>query len=327
MSPGHFVAHNWALSLAIVLLLFPLGFRDRPYIMHTSTITLITIGYVASLRLKLSAYLLDLGHLVWAGIGAYLSTVLMIQLGMPFWANIFLLPPMVGVLAGLIAIPATRAVAVYLAIVTISLGSLAVLFFSNIWRGVFGGTGGIWDIPGPNALGPVVFSKPDHTQYETAYFYLALALLLLIFFVLWRIEHSRIGLTFRSIREQAPLAEAMGINLRREKVICFGIASAMAAALGIFYAHYVHVVTPEAFGIGPSFVLFVYVVVGGRGHILGPAVGAISFIILSEKLRFLELYQPFFLGLALIVFMRFIPDGIAGLGMRLAQRFKSRQLY
>ena len=321
---ARFLPRHWLVLLGGVLLLFPLWAGDRPYLMLLATTTLLSIGYVSSLRLKLSAYLLDLGHLAWAGMGAYLSAVLMTRLGVPFWANLGLVPVAVGILAAATAFPATQTAALYLALVTMSLGAVVVLFFSYVRRDLFGGIDGLRDIPGPDALGPVSFFDPvRHRNNETLYFYLGLAIVAALLLLLWRIERSRLGLTFRSIREQPTLAEAVGIHLRRERVICFASASAMAAAVGAFSAHYGHVITPDDFGIAPSFALFVYIVVGGRSHILGPALGVVLFVVAREQLRSLEQYQPILLGAALILFLLLIPDGIAGLTMRLSARIKA----
>lgn len=310
----NFMARNRLVLVLILPLLFPLWGQDKPFIMFTAIMALLTTGFAMTLRLKLSAYLLDIGHLAWVGIAAYLSSVFVMRLGIPFWANLFLVPVIIGILSALIAIPATRTVAVYLAIVTISLGEMVRLFFSNVWRGVFGGIGGIWDIPGPEALGPFTFTKQDHTTF----FYLALALVVIIFIMLRRIERIGPGMVFRSIRENATLGESVGLWLRKEKVLCFALASALVAPLGVFAAHYIHVITPADFGVAGSFALFIYIVVGGRGHILGPALGVILFVIVTEVLRTqgVDEYQPFFMGGALIIFLLFIPDGVVGFIMR-----------
>ena len=320
---ARFFLRRWLVFLGAGLLLFPVWAGDKPYVMLLANTTLLSVGYVSTLRLKLSAYLLDLGHLAWAGIGAYLSAVLMMRLGIPFWANLLLVPLAVGILAAATAFPASQTAALYLALVTMSLGSVVVLFFSYVRRDLFGGIDGIRDIPAPNAIGPVSFFDPaQHRNNETIYFYLTLAVIAILLLLLWRIERSRVGLTFRSIREQPGLAEAVGIHLRRERVICFAIASAMAAVVGALSAHYVHVITPEDFGIASSFALFVYIVVGGRSHILGPALGVVLFVVVREQMRSLDQYQPILLGAALILFLLLIPDGIAGIAMRLRTRFR-----
>lgn len=312
---------NQLLLLALPLLLFPLWGQDKPYIMFVGVLTLMYISLTMSLRLKLSAYLLDIaGHLAWVGIGAYLSTVFTMRLGISFWLNIFIVPIIVGFISILIAAPAIRARGVYLAVVTIAFAELVRLFFSNMWKDVFGGQGGIWDIPGPSALGPFTFTKEDHVTY----YYLMMAILVITVYFLRRIDRSRIGLVFRSIREQEVLSESVGVNVTRMKVICWAISCAMAGAVGVFWAAYIHVIVPDDFSVLLGFVFMIYVVVGGRAHLLGPALGVVLFVIVTEALRTqgVDEYQPFFLGGALILFILFIPDGLSGLYVRQQARLQ-----
>lgn len=307
-------------SIALVLLPllgYPLVAGGNPYLMFTAILTLYTIGVTLTLRLKLSAYLLDIaGHLAWVGMGAYFSAALHQQWGWPFWLSLIFVPPVVGLISAAVAFPAIRTQGVYLAIVAIAFAETVKRFFDNFFQGVFGGHGGIYDLDGPEAIGPITFGKDDHV----AYYYLLLALLLGIVYVLRRIDRSRIGLTFRSIREQEPLAQALGVNVARMKVLNWAISCTLAAVLGVFFAAWLRAFNPDEFGSGAGFFLMAYIVVGGRGHLLGPALGVILFVIMRESLREFELLQGLIWGIVLIIFIVFIPDGIFGLISRAYQR-------
>ncbi|MBM3940420.1 MAG: branched-chain amino acid ABC transporter permease [SAR202 cluster bacterium] len=318
--------HNNSIGLMVVpLLIFPIFAGGNPYLMFTGILALYTIGVTLTLRLKLSSYLLDIaGHLAWVGMGAYFSSALQVHLGWPFWVNLIAVPPIVGLISVLVAMPAIRTQGVYLAIVAIAFADIVVLFFGNMFTGVFGGHGGLYALPGVNNLGPISFGKDDHV----AYYFLLVGIMAFIVYILRRIDRSRIGLSFRSVREQADLSEAVGLNVYWTKVLNWGISCSLAGLLGVFFAAYLRAFNPDEFSSAAGFFLMAYIIIGGRGHLLGPALGVVLFVVMRESLRSLELWQSLFWGVIMIIFIMFIPDGIYGLikrGWEWGIAFRARQ--
>jgi branched-chain amino acid transport system permease protein len=170
-----------------------------------------------------------------------------------------------------------------------------------------GGWGGIIGIPRPDPIGPVEFTT------KTDYYYLALALLLLIALVFNALYSSRIGRAWRAIKLSPNLAGTLGINDYRYRLLSFVVGSTAAALAGGFYAHYAQTITPGAFGGWLSIYIQLYSVLGGlEYYILGPAIGALVMTFVPEYLRVVKEVEPIVTGILLLVIILFFPGGILG---------------
>lgn len=163
-----------------------------------------------------------------------------------------------------------------------------------------------------------------------AYAYLALVLLLLTSFIFYRVYNSRIGLTFRAIRDADILAECLGINIMRYKVYAFVMASFFAALAGGIFAPYMRTVHPDYFSIWVSTDASIYAIIGGLGSFWGPIVGASLLIPLVELLLSgAAQYKALLFGTLLIMTIITQPEGIIGLVRRISpvreRLLKSRQ--
>jgi branched-chain amino acid transport system permease protein len=126
---------------------------------------------------------------------------------------------------------------------------------------------------------------------------------------------SRIGRAWVAIREDETAALAMGINGFRVKLIAFAVGASLAGLAGTVQAHVTYTVTPEQYlfaGTTPpnSAFLLAAVVLGGMGTIAGPLIGAALLFLIPNKLQFLDDYQLLAFGLALVLLMRFRPEGL-----------------
>jgi branched-chain amino acid transport system permease protein len=169
-------------------------------------------------------------------------------------------------------------------------------------------TNGPLGLPGvpPPALGPFVL------RGKTSAYYLVLAAAALAYLVCLRLVRSRIGRALIALRENEPLAAAVGIDGTRLLVLVTVVSAAMAGAAGSLYAHYTRFVSPEVFLFSYTVTMVVMVVAGGKGTLAGPVVGALIFTALPEALRAVASWQWQMLayGVFLILIVFFLPRGI-----------------
>jgi len=251
--------------------------------------------------------LLDLGYVGFYGIGAYTAGLLTIHYDISFW---YILPLAAanGALWGtLLGAPTLRLTGDYFAIVTFGFSELVVLVIRNeLWL-----TRGPMGLPGISP--PAVFGHELSRGWE--YYYLIIFLLMVVLLVVSRLEDSRIGRAWYSIREDEIAAQCSGVNLIRYKVTAFAISAAIGATGGAFYANWFKFIHPDMFKFWESILVLCLVVFGGLGSIVGTMLGALVLIPLTEILRIVlpqELFSGRYLiyGLVLVLMMRWRPDGL-----------------
>jgi branched-chain amino acid transport system permease protein len=311
------MSRNWqkksTISLLIGLLLFLVpAFVKSSYILHVFVLIYLAIIYTVSLRLVLANGLLSFGHGAFAGIGAYASALLMMKVGLPFLLSMIIAATLSALVGGLIAFPSLRVRGAYFVIFSWAFGEVFVIMYKRL-KGIFGGASGLYGIPGPSLFGMTFTSK-------LAYFYLALALMLITVAVCYRIETSRFGMIIKSIGNSEDLAESVGINLPRYKVLNFSLACFFAGIAGTFLAHYTHFLSPEMFGIGLSESIVVFMLVGGGGNILGAIIGATILTAIPEILAFTSFYRMIVYGAILILTIIFLPGGLVSLPQLVRKR-------
>jgi len=261
---------------------------------------------------------LNLGHAAFYGIGAYASTLLVMNLGVPFWAA-FAIGAMLSAIAGMtLALFAARLRGHYLAIASLGFAVIVHQVLLN-WISLTQGPLGIYAIKPPPAIAlsglPVVtFGDP------AAMFYLVAGFALLSYLFLDQLVRSPIGETLAAIREDEVSAASFGINCTAWKVFAFGIASALAGAAGGFYASFVGTLVPDAFAITESFTLLAMVIVGGMGTLIGPVWGAALLTILPELFRGFGDFRLVVYGLMLTLVVLFMPGGIVQAARLLRRR-------
>ncbi len=308
---------------ALILLLFLIPrFIKAAYILHILIMVAVNVMLASSLRLIATSGQLSLGHGGMMVIGAYSSALLVMKLGFSTWAALPAAGLATGVVAVLVGYPFTRLRRIYFTMVTIFFAEVIRLIIEQ-WRELTGGTSGLLNIPRPNAIFAFGFVDIDFTS-RAHFYYLILVMVLITLWVLYALEHSRIGLTWFSIRQADSLAESIGVNTTRFKVIAFGIGCFFAGIAGAFYSHYMAVLTPTSFGVFYAINILVYMVVGGMGRFSGPIAGALVLTVLPESVRILKEYQPFvFAGVTMLTVL-FLPEGLVGLPGRLKKLVKER---
>ena len=275
------------------------------------------------------AGLLDLGYVAFLGVGSYTvalvsgSTASRFHVTYPFWAQI-LLGVTVAVIAGvIIGAPTLRLRGDYLAIVTLGFGEIFRIVVTNL-NGASGpnltnGAEGIFGVPDLTLFG-YSFEK-QHKIFGVTfgkfanYYLLLLIAMALVVFIFARVNDSRIGRAWVAIREDETAAGAMGINGFRFKLLAFALGASLAGFAGTINAHLINTVTPDQYLFSASSppnsaFLLAAVVLGGMGTITGPLLGATLLYLIPAKLSFFNDKQLLLFGLALILMMRFRPEGL-----------------
>ncbi|GAW91920.1 branched-chain amino acid ABC transporter permease [Calderihabitans maritimus] len=220
----------------------------------------------------------SLGHAVYFGIGAYASTMLMMEWQISPWLGM-LIGMILAVLVSLaIGYPTFRLKGHYFAIATLALGEIFMIIFSN-WEWV-GAAVGLY-LP----ILPSVWINFQFTE-KTPYYYIALGMLGLTLLVTRLVEKSRLGYYFRAIKNDQDAAKALGINTTYYKMVAMAISAALMAMAGTFYAQYVLYIDPNSvLAMSISIQACLVAVMGGVGTLWGPVIGAAILVPLSEFTR------------------------------------------
>ncbi|HSQ08949.1 MAG TPA: ABC transporter ATP-binding protein [Chromatiaceae bacterium] len=280
------------------------------------------------------AGLLDLGYVAFYAVGAYFYAILaspQFGIHLPWWA---LLPTGAGIacLFGvLLGAPTLRLRGDYLAIVTLGFGEIIRIFLNNLNApvNVTNGPQGI-NMVDPVTIAGSALTKPMdlfgiQISGAHAHYYLFLAMTLLVIFIAFRLQSSRIGRAWAAIREDEVAAEAMGINTRNIKLLAFAMGATFGGLGGGLFAAFQGFVSPESFTLMESIMILCMVVLGGMGHIPGVILGALLLTMLPELLRYIGPLQQeligrvvvdpsdlrmLLFGVALVLVMLFRPQGL-----------------
>jgi branched-chain amino acid transport system permease protein len=268
----------------------------------------ILMGMGLNLEVGLAG-LLDLGFVAFFAVGAYTTALLTADsphalLHLSYWAAMpiaVLLSIGMGVLFG---IPVLGVRGDYLAVATMGLGEIVrVIVLSDFASPLLGGAQGILQIPKP-AIGGITLGNP------VALFYLTLVASAVAAFVAWRLENSRLGRAWMALRDDEDVAQALGINLIRSKLLAYGLGAAFAGLAGSIFAVMLSSVYPSSFQLVVSINVLALIIVGGMGSLPGVVLGAILLIGLPELLREFGEYRYLLYSAVLIVMMRLRPEGM-----------------
>jgi len=251
---------------------------------------------------------LNLGQSAFYGLGAYVSTLLITKLGVPFWGAFAAGVAFAGLAGMILALFAVRLRGHYLAIASLGFAVIVHQILLN-WISLTQGPLGIYAIPPPPAIAiPGLFTIDFRNP--VALFYLVAGFALLTYFILDQLVRSPIGETLTAIREDDISASSLGINAAAWKVFAFGVGAAVGGAAGCFYATFVGTLVPDAFFITESFTILSMVIVGGMGTLIGPVWGAILLTLLPELLRGIGDLRLVVYGVALTLVVLFMPGGL-----------------
>lgn len=282
------------------------------YFLHILIISGIYIILTLSLNLILGyTGIPALGHIAFACVGAYTSSLLALNYGISPWIGLLIGACFSSVLGLVIGFPSMRLKGDYLALATFGFGVI-VYSVSKNWVNLTRGPMGLPGIPKFNILG-------FELQPVGAYLILVIVFVIITTFVINRIVDSPFGRNLRSIREDEIASLSIGKNINKYKLTVFVIGAFFAGIAGSLYAHYITFIDPSSFTVMESIAVLLMVVFGGMGNIKGSFIGALVLVIFPEMLRFLGMpssvaapLRQMIYGLLLIVLMLKRPQGIIG---------------
>ncbi|ABC82196.1 branched-chain amino acid ABC transporter permease [Anaeromyxobacter dehalogenans] len=326
------------------LAIFP-QFVKKPYVLHMGVLLFLAViqgqawnvvgGYAGQY---------SVGHAAYFGVGAYVTMMLLEVNKIAPWWGVWAAMAASVLLSLVIGSITFRLRGPYFVLASISVAEiirLATLYFKDLTRGAEGFLLG--EIPTMNLLGNEILFIGKRPFY-----FVGLGLAVVAVAVNWVVQHSKLGYYFQAIREDQDAAHSLGINLSFYKNVALSISAALTALAGGFYAMFVKFIDPNTvFGLDVSVQIVLLCIIGGIGTIIGPVIGAVVLVPLSEILRnpkglvqvgvlppdsgfvtFVERYLSnahlLVYGILVVLVILFAPEGVLGVIRRAATRWGRR---
>ncbi len=290
--------------LAVVLMLVPLALTNDFYY-EVAIIALFNAMIAVGLNLLMGyAGQISLAHGAFAGLGGYLSAILVGTYGLD---PLFAIAVSMGIMAAfayLIARPILRLSGHYLAMATLGVGVIVSIALTNEEE-FTGGTDGM-SVEGFSLLG-----YPLDQGWQ--WYLLASVLLLGLMALSHNLIRSPLGRILRSLHDSEKAASSVGVDIARYKSRIFVLSVLIATLAGSLYAFFAGFISPQEAGFGRSIELVVMVVLGGMGRLYGAVIGAVILTLLPQFLASFEEYQTLIYGMIIIGVMVFMPRGIVSL--------------
>ena len=267
----------------------------------------LTIGYAGQK---------SLGHAAFLGIGAY-TVAILLKVGISFWIGLPLAMLLCFVVGLGLGFPALRVQTIYLAFATLGFNTALWLVMRNEeW--LTGGTFGINNIARPSLFGIDLSSN-------LKYYYFVLGVTVIMCALLWKLLASPWGKAFTALRDNPIRAESLGVNIQAYTLLSFAIGAVYAGVAGALFAPLVEFIEPAPFAVSSSIMMYLMVVVGGAGYFFGPLLGSAVGVILPEWLRGMQDWYLLSFGIAVILLMLWLPDGLLSIPDKLRARRQSRE--
>jgi branched-chain amino acid transport system permease protein len=286
-------------ALAVVVFTLPLWLKNPTYLQIL--IFMLLYAYLTTAWNLVGGFagVLPLGHSAYVGIGAYTSTILWITWGISPWLGMWAGAVLAAIVGMIIGIPTLRLRGAYFALSTMAFGEGVRVLAENVVQVgpcVVGGPQGICLplVPGNNLAVFQFISKAP-------YYYIILIMLCIAILITWFLSRVRFGYYLAAGGEEPEAAQALGVNVARYKVMAMALSCFMAALGGTFLAQLTLYFYPkQILGLDFSFELAFIALIGGRGTIAGPVIGALLLRPVSEFTRiYLSSVLP---GLHLMIF-------------------------
>lgn len=300
------------LALLAMLTLLPFILPNRFYISLVNEMLIyallamsldVLFGYTGMLSFMHNAYL---------GISAYVVGLFLIHVAPSSLWLAFL----VGIIGtSLIALPVgwvqVRTGGLAFALLTLAFG---MMFFTVVWKwySLTGGDDCLMGVPHPDiTIGGWVLGN---TGNATVMYLFSLVIVVICFFLTWRIMHSPFGAVLKAIRENAERASFVGINVGKFKLLGWMLACALASVSGALFILYRGYIGPETMGAFAGGAVLMMVLLGGHGSLWGPTIGAAIFIFIQDYISTMTEHWDVFVGLVVVLLVLFMPRGVVGLG-------------
>jgi branched-chain amino acid transport system permease protein len=259
------------------------------------------------------AGVLPLGHAAFVGIGAYTSTVLFLQYGVSPWIGMIVGGVLAAIVGIIIGLPTFKLRGAYFALATIAFGEGIRVLVENIdYLGPFNlnGPRGLQIPPLNVGLANLMFTNKE------PYYYIILVMLVAVLALTYSISRSKLGYYLNAGGEEPEAAMALGVNVARCKLIAMAMSSFLTALAGAFYAQLTLFIHPKSvISLDLSFEIAFIGLIGGRGSIAGPVLGALLLRPVSDFSRIyfgatLPGLHLIIFGTVLVLVMIFQPRGL-----------------
>jgi branched-chain amino acid transport system permease protein len=247
---------------------------------------------------------ISIGHAGFWALGAYASALSVVKLGLPFLVGVAVGGAVAAVFGVLVALPALRVQGHYLAIATLGFA----LFVQQVlfeWEWLTGGRQGLF-VPRPSLLGVELAD-------DFSYYYVLLALFLLLAWVTGNFARSHTGRSLMALRMSSIAAECCGIPRPKHIIIAFAISAFFTGVSGALYGHLLGHLSTETFSLAASLSFLTMAVIGGLHSRAGALLGGAYLALAPEVLREFKDAQMVIYGVTLVLFMQFLPGGLASL--------------
>jgi branched-chain amino acid transport system permease protein len=294
-------------ALLVTALILPVVVTNN-FVLHALTMSLIFAILAASWDLLFGfAGQVNFGQAGFFGVGAYASALLSYYAGLSPWLGLFAGGAAASLFGFFVGFPSLRLRGVYLALATLACSEMLRIVVTN-WVPVTRGTLGFNLHPG--------FPYIPHTP--TAHYYVILAGATLSTGIMYIIAaRSQVGLVLRAVAADDIRAQALGVDVFRMKLLAFSISGFFAGVAGALYAYFIQLVTPNETASSLTILIIAMATIGGVGTIIGPAIAAIVIHFITEMLQIAgTVYDQIAIGVVLMLFVLFLPQGIAGMVRR-----------
>ncbi|HVL59703.1 MAG TPA: branched-chain amino acid ABC transporter permease [Burkholderiaceae bacterium] len=256
----------------------------------------------------------SIGHAAFWALGAY-TTAILTPMSVPFIVTVVAGGVVAAALGIVVALPALRVQGHYLAIATLGFA----LFVQQVlyeWESLTGGRHGLF-VERPNLFG-------FELTTDLAYCYFLIPTVLLFSWITDNLKRSHSGLALFALKMSSTAATSAGIDRARHLVLAFTVSAFFTGVSGALYAHLIGYLSTESFSLVTSLAFLTMAVIGGLGSSIGALLGAAYLTLAPEVMRELGSAQMVVYGLTLVLFLRFLPGGLASLPEALTRAWRRR---
>jgi branched-chain amino acid transport system permease protein len=288
-----------AVAIALVMLV-PMQDYTVHILVQTATFAIAVFGLTVVLGL---CGQINLAQAAFFGFGAYAVGLGTSDLHMNFWLALAMGAGIALVMGAFLGMTTLKLGGHYLAMVTISFQQIVTLIMTN-WIAV---------THGPDGVGKI--QRPALFESSQAFLGLCVFAMALVGYLVWRLPQTRLGRSMRAVRDNELAAGVAGVDVYKTKVAAFALSAVLGGIGGGLFAGGFAYVSPDQFSFAESIVFITMTLLGGVASPVGAVIGTALLIVLPESLRFLKSVPGLYLaiyGLAIILIIRYMPDGIWG---------------
>lgn len=303
-----------ATFLLTIFVIIPVVIEKTGQANYYFTLTSVAMLSIAAAGVWLTFYIgrINIGQGAFALVGAYVSAILVTKAGLSFWIALPLAGLFASLVGVLIGLPILRLRGVYFAMITLVLTQVGTL--TALALPITNGASGITFIPLPGGVS--VFGLtiiPDFSEMENtkmAFYYTAWIILTISFAAMFRLANTRLGHLCRSMQQNEELASSIGVNITYIRVLIFSIACFFGGLGGALTSEISQSVFPTTFVVRDSVDYMLFTFVGGLNYVFGPILGTFTLYFGWDWLSALKEYQLLVYASAMILLIRFLPDGL-----------------